>query len=253
RPERTQAVARELRHPRFHGHQPGHPERPRGLLPHAGGAPAAIRAPFQDRLRDAADQRRAVGPDLAVSHRRPPARRPRPGTGRLRLAAGAGQRHLRRQRGYAMSDDLLPWYDRELSSVRRQAAQFAEAHPKIASRLRLGPDSAEDPHVERLIEAFAYLTARVRRKLDDDFPEITEALLGVLYPHYQRPFPSMAIVQLEFDPEQKELPAGHTVPRHSPVETEPIQGEPCRFRTGYPVTLWPIEVRAASLSRPPFQ
>jgi type VI secretion system protein ImpG len=152
-----------------------------------------------------------------------------------------------------MSDDLLPWYNRELSYVRRQAAQFAEAHPKIASRLRLGPDSTEDPHVERLIEAFAYLTARVRRKLDDDFPEITEALLGVLYPHYQRPIPSMAIVQLELNPEQKELPAGHTVPRHSPVETEPIQGEPCRFRTGYPVTLWPVEVRAGSLGRPPFQ
>src|SRR5262249_58734383 len=105
-----------------------------------------------------------------------------------------------------------------LSEARREAAQLGEAHLEMASRLRLGPDAPEDPHVERLIEAFAYLAARVRRKLDDDFPEITEALLGVLSPHYQRPIPSMAIVQLELAPEQKELPAGPTLPRHSPVE-----------------------------------
>jgi type VI secretion system protein ImpG len=152
-----------------------------------------------------------------------------------------------------MSDALLPFYNRELSYIRRLAAQFAEANPKIAGRLRLGADVNEDPHVERLIEAFAYLTARVRHKLDDEFPEITESLLGVLYPHYQAPIPSMAIVQLELDPEQNELTTGYVVPRGSMVETEPIQGEPCRFRTGYSVTLWPIDVKAATLSRPPFQ
>lgn len=152
-----------------------------------------------------------------------------------------------------MSDELLPYYNRELSYVRKLAAQFAEAHPKIAGRLRLGPDVSEDPHVERMIEAFAYLTARIRHKLEDDFPEITEALLGVLYPHYQTPVPSMAVVQLELDREQNELTAGTTIARHTAVESEPIQGEPCRFRTSYPVTLWPIEVRRAELLRPPFQ
>src|SRR4051794_33342842 len=104
-----------------------------------------------------------------------------------------------------MSDELLPYYNRELSYIRRLATQFATAHPKIAGRLRLGPDSSDDPHVERLIEAFAYLTARVRHKLDDDFPELTEALLGVLYPHYQAPVPSMAVVQFELDPSQTTL------------------------------------------------
>jgi type VI secretion system protein ImpG len=151
-----------------------------------------------------------------------------------------------------VSDALLTYYNRELSYIRRLAGQFAAAHPKIAARLRLGPDSSEDPHVERLIEAFAYLNARTRRKLEDDFPEITEALLGVLYPHYQVPIPSMAIVQFDLAAEQNELTAGVTLPRHSQLETEPIQGLPCRFRTGYPVTLYPIELRAASLSRPPF-
>jgi type VI secretion system protein ImpG len=149
-----------------------------------------------------------------------------------------------------MSDELLPYYNRELSFIRRQAAQFAEDHPKIAGRLRLGPDAAEDPHVERLIEAFAYLSARIRHKLDDELPEITESLLGVLYPNYQAPVPSLAVAQLELDPGQNE-PIGYTVGRHTMLETEPIDGEPCRFRTCYPVTLWPLEVERASLSRPP--
>ncbi|HVS40409.1 MAG TPA: type VI secretion system baseplate subunit TssF [Gemmataceae bacterium] len=151
-----------------------------------------------------------------------------------------------------MSEELLPYYNRELSYIRRLGAQFAEAHPKIAGRLRLGPDAAEDPHVERLIEAFAYLNARTRLKLEDEFPEITESLLGVLYPHYQAPLPSMAIVQFELDPEQNELTTGHTIPRHSLLETEPIDGEPCRFRTAYRTTLWPIRLAEAALARPPF-
>ena len=66
-------------------------------------------------------------------------------------------------------------------------AEFAEKYPKIACRLQLEPDKCEDPHVERLLEAFAFLAARVRLKIDDEFPEITESLLGVLYPHLLAP------------------------------------------------------------------
>ncbi len=152
-----------------------------------------------------------------------------------------------------MTDELLPYYNRELSFLRRLGAEFARTHPKIAGRLRLGPDASEDPHVERLIQAFAYLNARTRFKLEDDFPEITDALLGVLYPHYRLPVPSMGIVQLELDPEQSELTTGPTIPARSMLETETIEGEPCRFQTCYPVTLWPVDVRQADLSPPPFQ
>lgn len=151
-----------------------------------------------------------------------------------------------------MSAELLRHYNEELTSIRQLAAGFAEAYPKIATRLRLNRETCDDPHTERLIEAFAYLTARVRNKLDDDFPELSEALLGVLYPHYVAPIPSMAIVQFELDRAQNQLLAGHTVPRHTDLETEAIDGEPCRFRTCYPVTLWPIEVRAATVAKPPF-
>ncbi|MDB5306040.1 MAG: hypothetical protein JWO38_242 [Gemmataceae bacterium] len=151
-----------------------------------------------------------------------------------------------------MADDLLPYYNRELSYIRRYAGRFAEAHPKVAARLRLGPDGSEDPHVERLLQGFAYLTARVRHKLDDEFPEITQALLGVLYPHYLAPIPACAVVQLGLHEGQNELTAGLTVPRGQEIETDPIQGEPCRFRTAYPVTLFPIDVRLATLASAPF-
>ena len=143
-----------------------------------------------------------------------------------------------------MTDDLLPYYERELAFIRRMGAEFARVRPKIAGRLRIGPDSVEDPNVSRLIEGFAFLTARIRRKLDDDFPELTEALLGTLYPHYLAPIPSMAIVS--FTP-QPDLGAPYRIERGTEIETEPVDGEPCRFVTRYPVTLHPIEVAGAAL------
>jgi type VI secretion system protein ImpG len=150
-----------------------------------------------------------------------------------------------------MSDDLLRQYNRELSFIRQAAGRFAQEHPKIAERLRLGPDEAEDPHVERMIQAFAFLSARVRQKLDDEFPEITESLLGVLYPHYQAPIPSMGVVQMRLARDQTDLPDGFAVPAGTALETDPIDEEPIRFRTTSAATLWPIEVESATLGRPP--
>src|SRR5947208_15252343 len=96
-----------------------------------------------------------------------------------------------------MREELLPYYQRELTFIRQMAAEFAEKYPKIAGRLMLQPDQCEDPHVERLIESFALLCGRVHHKIDDEFPEITESLLDMLYPHYLRPIPSMAIAQFQ--------------------------------------------------------
>src|SRR5262245_57482054 len=81
-------------------------------------------------------------------------------------------------------------------------AEFAAKYPKLAGRLQLEADRCEDPHVERLLEGFALLAARVHLKLDDDFPEISTALLEALYPHYLRPVPSMSVVQFQLDPKQ---------------------------------------------------
>ncbi len=134
--------------------------------------------------------------------------------------------------------------------MRKSAAQFAEKHPKVASRLVLEPTKCEDPHVERLLEGFAFLSARVHRKLDDEFPEITEALLSVVYPQLVRPIPSMSVVEFQLDPEKGKLTSGLTIERHSPMNSKPISGIPCTFRTCYDTTLWPITVTAAEFVAP---
>jgi len=148
-----------------------------------------------------------------------------------------------------MQEELLPYYERELRFIRRMAAEFAGKYPAVASRLELEPEKCEDPHVERLIEAFALLSARVRHKIDDEFPEITEALLGILYPHFLRPVPSMTIVQFALDRDQSKITSGYSVPKGSELLTKPVSGVPVQFRTAYPTTLWPFEVAAASFVR----
>jgi len=149
-----------------------------------------------------------------------------------------------------MRDELLTYYERELTYVRRLAAEFAEKYPKVAGRLLLEPGKCEDPHVERLIEAFALLAARIHLKLDDEFPEITEALLQVLYPHFLAPVPSLAIAQFVLDPDQGALSNGYTVDRHTTLFARPSQGTICRFRTAYRTTIWPIEVTLARVETP---
>jgi type VI secretion system protein ImpG len=144
-----------------------------------------------------------------------------------------------------MREKMLEYYERELTVVRQLAQEFAEAYPKVAGRLLLEPDKCEDPHVERLIEAFAFLAARVHRKIDDGFPEITRALLGILYPHYLAPIPSMSVVEFLLDPEQGRLTSGYLIASGTQLYSRPIDGVQCRFRTCYPVTLWPIQVISA--------
>ncbi|MBN2321341.1 MAG: type VI secretion system baseplate subunit TssF [Acidobacteria bacterium] len=149
-----------------------------------------------------------------------------------------------------MRDDLLLYYERELSFLRRMGAQFAEQYPKIASRLNLEPDKCEDPHVERLLEAFAFLAARIHLKIDDEFPEIPEALLNVIYPHFIRPLPSMTIVDFRMNPEQAQIGTGLKIERGKELSSKPVAGVPCRFRTCYDVHLWPISVVAAEWKTP---
>lgn len=142
-------------------------------------------------------------------------------------------------------EDLLRAYWRELEYLRRMGAAFAEKYPKVAGRLELGADLSPDPHVERLVESFAFLTARIQRNLDSDFPEIATELLNILHPHYLQPVPSMAIARFEVDPDRGKLTTGHVLPKHTPLHAQSPSGAVCRFRTCYPVTLWPVEVTYA--------
>ena len=148
-----------------------------------------------------------------------------------------------------MDDDFLSYYERELSFMREMGSEFARKYPKIAGRLQLEPDKCEDPHTERLIESFAFLCARIHRKLDDDFPEITQSLLNILYPHYTAPIPSLSVVK--FVPVLKNIPeGGYRVEGGSALLSKPVGGIPCQFRTVYPVTLWPMELVSATLAEP---
>lgn len=149
-----------------------------------------------------------------------------------------------------MVEAFLNRYNEELAALRRRAARFAEAFPKIAGRLRISGEVADDPHVERLIESFAYSSARIRQKLDDEFPELTGSLLETLYPHYLAPVPSMSVVR--FTPSES-LAGISIVPRHTEVVAEPIDGESCRFRTTQDVEIAPIELVAARMTGQPIQ
>ena len=148
-----------------------------------------------------------------------------------------------------MDDQLLSYYERELTFIREMGAEFAKKYPKIAGRLRLEPDRCEDPHTERLIEAFALISGRIHKKIDDDFPEITESLFSIVYPHYLNPLPSMSVVK--FEPIGQTVSAvGYPIDKDTSLYSKPVAGTPCQFTTRYPVTLWPIEVISAGLRDP---
>lgn len=141
-----------------------------------------------------------------------------------------------------MAERLFSYFNDELEALREVGGRFAAQHPKVAARLRLSADSVDDPHVARLIESFAFVAARLRLKLDDDFPELTETLLEFLYPHYLAPVPSLTVVAVEPGPD---LTGRAVLPRGTVVESEPLGGDTCRFRTTQEAELWPIRVELA--------
>jgi type VI secretion system protein ImpG len=149
-----------------------------------------------------------------------------------------------------MRDELLGYYERELIFLRRMGAEFARKYPKIAARLLLEEEKIEDPHVERLMEAFAFLAGRISLKLDDELPEITESFLNILYPHYLAPIPSMAVAQFFYGSPSDKLTAVQMLERGSRLNSRPVDGTPCRFRTAYQIQLAPLVLESAALESP---
>lgn len=150
-----------------------------------------------------------------------------------------------------LEDALLDRFREELNFLRRMGSRFAKRHPRVARRLELSAGESPDPHVERLIEGVAFLTARLQLDLKAELPELTNGLLAQVYPHFNRPVPSMAIAQISPDDGGRGATAGELVPAHTPlfVETS-YQRRTCRFRTCYPVTIWPIFVSGARFEAP---
>lgn len=152
-----------------------------------------------------------------------------------------------------MDDEILGYYRQELSRFRQLGQAFARSQPRIAGRLHLSADVCPDPHVERLIEAFSLIAARIRHKIDDAFPEVTDALLGMLYPHLTRPVPARTIAAFDLAPDEAPPDSAVRVPRGSRLESTQIprgQGTAaCQFRTGYDVELWPIDIETVEMGR----
>ena len=167
--------------------------------------------------------------------------RSRDGQGRdCRSDAGAGG---------LMDPRLLRHYNLELQHLREMGAEFAQQFPKVAARLGMSGIEVADPYVERLLEGFAFLAARVQLKLDAEFPRFTQTLLEIVYPHYLAPTPSMVVVQLKPDSDDPGLvTASRVVPRGTTMQSATTGDErtACEFRTAQDVPIWPIEVVSAT-------
>ncbi|KPX18517.1 Uncharacterized protein ImpG [Pseudomonas amygdali pv. dendropanacis] len=134
------------------------------------------------------------------------------------------------------------YYQEELMALRQSGRQFSDRNPALASFLG---QAGQDPDVERLLEGFAFLTGRLRQKLDDDLPELTHSLMQLLWPNYMRPMPSVSMLQ--FDPLMAVGP-GIRVERDTPVESEPVKGQVCQFRTCFPTDILPLKLANVSYS-----
>lgn len=150
-----------------------------------------------------------------------------------------------------MDDLTLRYFDAEMRYLREAGEEFARAHPDRAAGLNLDKAGARDPYVERLFEGFAFLMGRLREKLDDDLPELTEGLVSLLWPHYLRTIPSLSIV--EFTPQWQGMKERMGVSKGFEVLSRPI-GERetrCRYTTTQEMDLLPLTLRRAGLDSEP--
>jgi type VI secretion system protein ImpG len=150
-----------------------------------------------------------------------------------------------------MNEQFVEYYRRELTYIRERAGEFAQDYPKIAARLELdasGTDTCPDPFVERLLEGFAFLAARVQLKFDAEYPRLVQGLFDTILPNYLAPLPSMAIVRIEPDFEDADLAEGYEVPRHTELRGRLGRGErtPCVYRTAHPLNLLPLQIEKAA-------
>lgn len=146
-----------------------------------------------------------------------------------------------------MDPALLEYYNRELQYLREVGGEFAKEFPKVAGRLGLEGFECADPYVERLLEGFSFLAARVQLRIDAEFPRFAQHLFELVYPHYLAPTPSMAVMQVQPDLREGSLADGFRLPRGTVMRSVLAKGDPtpCEYRSGQDVTLWPLEIAEA--------
>ena len=146
-----------------------------------------------------------------------------------------------------MTPHLLDYYEKELRFIREMGVEFAKRYPKIAANLDLGSTECSDPYVERLLEGFAFLTARIQLKMDAEFPRFTQHLLEIVYPHYLAPLPSMMIVQINPDFQGGITEEGFILPRGAKIFSKTMGGgrSRCEFQIAHEVNVRPIQIKEA--------
>ena len=145
-------------------------------------------------------------------------------------------------------DELLRYYEEELGLFGQFAREFSARYPKPAGELHLNGETYEDPAVARLIQSVALMSARIKKRLDDDYPKFTESLLESLYPHYLRPMPSYSVAQVGYRGEAELPDAASTLPRGTVLRTPAEHDALCQFRTVYDVALAPLSIKQLAFS-----
>jgi len=146
-----------------------------------------------------------------------------------------------------LQDDLVDYYRREIAYLRESGEHFSQRYPKVAQRLSFNASESKDPHTERLIESFAFLTARVQREIDREFPVAAQAILENICPSLTQPTPSMSIAHMSLDANQGKVMAGIKVPRATMLQAAASSGQTCRFQTSWDAELWPLSIVATAI------
>jgi type VI secretion system protein ImpG len=150
-----------------------------------------------------------------------------------------------------MIEELLPYYEKQLQEFGVQSREFAQKYPKIAQRLSLNQEQIDDPHIERLIQAFSLISARIDKKLADSYDVFTRALFEVMFPQYLRHFPSCSVVSFEDINKQKQLTDCHVIPNKTILKSRSFKGVQCIFNTSTEVRLLPLQLNSVDFKTNP--
>ena len=150
-----------------------------------------------------------------------------------------------------MIEELLPYYEKQLQEFGQQSRAFADKYPKIAQRLSLNQEQIDDPHIERLIQAFSLIAARIDKKLADSYDIFTRSLFEVMFPQYLRHFPACSVVSFEDISKQRQLTDVHIIPKGTTLKSRSFKGVQCEFNTSSEVKLLPLQLESLSFQTNP--
>lgn len=142
-----------------------------------------------------------------------------------------------------MIEELLPYYEKQLQEFGQQSREFASKYPKIAQRLSLNQEQIDDPHIERLIQAFSLISARIDKKLADSYDIFTRSIFEVMFPQYLKPFPACSVVSFEDINKIKQLTDRHIIPKATTLKAKSTRGVQCEYQTVQDVVLLPIQLK----------